>query len=409
MTSRQERWARLRRQLWQPPRAHGEQPRERVVGPLELFYDLVVVVLVAQAAHHFAGQLSWRGLGEFAAVFALVWIAWLNGSLHHELHGREDARGRSMFLLQILVLVPLGGFIPEAGGAHGAAFAVDAGVLFAVLAVLWLLAARGDSPEFRRSSRLFVTGTAVCAVILAASAALPAGLRVLAWGLLAVAYLLGFAVMIGTATPMQAVALSVTDALTERFGLFIIIVLGETVTGVVDGLSHEPTSALTLAVGLVAVIVGFGAWWTYFDFAGHRQPRPTRASTAQWMLVHLPLTAAVAVMGAAMVDLVEHAHDSRTPAATAWALGGGAAVVLCATTLLAASLRVRRLDPGLYRPLARTCVAAGVLCAAVGAAHPAPLVLGLALVLLFAIPWGLAVTHRLSQQPEPAGKDALSE
>lgn len=44
-----ERWARLRRALWQQPRPHGEQPRERVVGPLELFYDLAVVVLVAQA------------------------------------------------------------------------------------------------------------------------------------------------------------------------------------------------------------------------------------------------------------------------------------------------------------------------------------------------------------------------
>lgn len=261
MTSRHEQWARLRRQLWQPPRAHGEQPRERVVGPLELFYDLVVVVLVAQAAHHLAGHLTWRGLGEFTAVFALVWIAWLNGSLHHELHGYDDARGRSLFLLQILVLVPLGAFIPEAGGARGVAFAVDAGVLFAVLAVLWLLAARGDSPEFRRPSTLFVTGTAACAVVLAASAALPAGVRVLAWGLLAVAYLAGFAAMIGTPTPVQAVALSVTDALTERFGLFIIIVLGETVTGVVDGLAHEPTNALTLAVGLVAVVVGFGAWW----------------------------------------------------------------------------------------------------------------------------------------------------
>ncbi|MCX4404969.1 MULTISPECIES: low temperature requirement protein A [unclassified Streptomyces] len=402
MTSRHEQWARLRRQLWQPPRAHGEQPRERVVGPLELFYDLVVVVLVAQAAHHLAGHLTWRGLGEFTAVFALVWIAWLNGSLHHELHGYDDARGRSLFLLQILVLVPLGAFIPEAGGARGVAFAVDAGVLFAVLAVLWLLAARGDSPEFRRPSTLFVTGTAACAVVLAASAALPAGVRVLTWGLWAVAYLAGFAAMIGTATPVQAVALSVTDALTERFGLFIIIVLGETVTGVVDGLAHEPTNALTLAVGLVAVVVGFGAWWTYFDFAGHRRPRPTRASTVQWMLVHLPLTAAVAAMGAAMVGLVEHAHDSRTPAATAWVLCGGTAVVLCATMVLATSLRVWRPDRGLYRPLARTCVVVAVLCAGVGAARPTPLVLGLALVLLLGVPWGLAVAYRLSHEGESA-------
>src|SRR5215469_11564831 len=83
--TRRARWARLRRTLWQPPRPHGEQPRERVVGPLELFYDLAVVVLVAQAARHLAGHLTWRGLGEFAAVFTLVWIAWANGSLHHEL------------------------------------------------------------------------------------------------------------------------------------------------------------------------------------------------------------------------------------------------------------------------------------------------------------------------------------
>ncbi|MEY9836912.1 low temperature requirement protein A [Streptacidiphilus sp. EB103A] len=402
MTSQQARWARLRRQLWQPPRAHGEQPRERVVGPLELFYDLVVVVLVAQAAHHLAGHLTWRGLGEFAAVFSLVWIAWLNGSLHHELHGHEDARGRSMFLLQILVLVPLGAFIPEAGGAHGAAFAVDAGVLFAILAMLWLLAARGDSAEFRRPSRLFVTGTAICAVVLAASAALPAGPRVLTWGLLAVAYLAGFTVVVGTAMPAQAVALSVTDALTERFGLFIIIVLGETVTGVVDGLAHEPTNALTLAVGLIAVVVGFGAWWTYFDFAGHRQPKPTRAATVQWMLVHLPLTAAVGAMGAAMVDLVEQAHDSRTPADTAWVLGGGAAVVLCATMALATTLPTWHQDRRLYRPLARTCVAAAVVAVTVSAARPSPLVLGLVLVLAFAVPWTLAVAIRLSDdETEP--------
>jgi hypothetical protein len=85
--SSRERWTRIRRSLWQPPRPHGQQPPQRVVGPLELFYDLAVVVLVAQDAGHLAGNLSWRGLGEFAAVFTLVWIAWLNGSLHHELHG----------------------------------------------------------------------------------------------------------------------------------------------------------------------------------------------------------------------------------------------------------------------------------------------------------------------------------
>jgi low temperature requirement protein LtrA len=393
--TRRERWALLRRHLWRPPRAHGEQPREREVSPLELFYDLAVVVLVAQAARLLATDLTWHGIGEFAAVFTLVWIAWTNGSLHHELHGHEDARGRSTFLLQILVLVAMGAFIPKAGGAHGAAFALATAVLFAILAALWLLAARRDSPEYRRSSRLFVMGTAGCAVLLAISALLPRGARVPAWGALDVAYLVGFVVVALTAVPAQA--LTITDALIERFGLLTIIVLGETVTGVVSGLASQPISALTLSVGLIAVVIGFGAWWTYFDFAGHRQPRSNPSATVQWMFGHLPLTAAIAAMGAAMVGLVDHAHDGRTPASTAWTLCGGAAVVLCTAMLLASSLQVWRSEPELYRPLARACIAVAAACLVLAAARPAPLILGLILVLLLSIPWGLAVARRLAK------------
>jgi low temperature requirement protein LtrA len=395
-TSRRQRWARYRRSLWQSPRPHGEQPRERVVGPLELFYDLAVVVLVAQDSRHLALHLTWRGLADFAVVFTLVWIAWLNGSLHHELHGREDARARSTFLLQIILLAAMGAFIPEADGRRGAAFAIAAGVLFVVLTMLWLLAGRGDRPEYRRSSRLFVTGTAAYAILLVGTVFLPAGARIPAWGLIDVAYLAGFAAVLLTAGPAVAAALTISDALIERFGLLIIIVLGEILTGVVAGLASQPVNALTLSVGLVAVVVGFGAWWTYFDFAGQRPPRPKLTASLQWMLGHLPLTAAVAAMGAAMVSLVDHAHDSRAPAAAAWVLCAGAAVVLCATMLVSASLQAWDGDRGLYQPLARICAGVAVACLVLGAVRPPPLVLGLALVLLLSIPWGFAVARRLA-------------
>jgi low temperature requirement protein LtrA len=375
-----------------------------VVGPLELFYDLVVVVLVAQAAHHLAGHLTWPGIGEFAVVFTLVWIAWANGSLHHELHGHEDARARSTFLVQILALTAMGAFIPGAGGARGAAFAVAASVLFAILTVLWLLAARGDRPEYRLPSRLFVAGTAGCAVLLAGTALLPASARVPAWGLLEVGYAAGFAVIITRAS--QVAAHMVTGALTERFGAFTIIVLGETLTGVVAGLSGQPVSALTLSVGLAASVVGFGAWWTYFDFAGQRQPRPEPAASLQWMFGHLPLTAAIAAMGAAMASLVEHAHDGRTPAATAWVMGAGAAAVLGAAMLIAASLRDWGRLRDVYRPLARTCAAVAVACLGVGAARPTPLLLVLALVVLLAIPWSFAVLRLLDSKAGPKADPA---
>jgi low temperature requirement protein LtrA len=400
-TGQESFWRQLRGLLWQPPRAHGEQPLQRTVGPLELFYDLVVVALIAQASHQFAAQLSWRGLGQYCAVFALVWIAWINGSLHHELHGHEDARGRSIFLLQILVLVPLGATIPQAGGARGAAFAVTAAILFVVLAALWLLASRGDQPQYRRASQRFVVGTVSCAVVLGASAFLPSGPRVVAWGLLDIAYIAALGALIVTADSVTAPQLVITPALIERFGLLIIIVLGEIVTGVVNGLVDRPMDALTVAVALVAVVVGFGAWWTYFDFAGHRAARVTPAATASWTLSHLPLTAAVATMGAAMFSLVEHAHAPSTPAATSWVLCGASAVVLCTTMLVAASLVAWRNERAYYRLVARSSVAVSIACLGLAALRPAPLVLGLALVVLFSIPWAIAVLYRLRHEETP--------
>jgi hypothetical protein len=109
-------------------------------------------------------------------------------------------------------------------------------------------------------------------------------------------------------------------------------------------------------------------------------------------------------MGAAMVSLVDHAHDGRTPVATAWVLCAGAAVVLCATMLISASLQARQRDPAFYQLLTRTCAPVAAACLGVGAARPTPLLLGVALVLLLGVPWGLAVAHHLANPPEPPPK-----
>jgi hypothetical protein len=205
-------------------------------------------------------------------VFTLVWIAWANGSLHYELHGREDARSRITFLVQILVLAVMGACIPAASGARGAAFAVATAVLFAILAGLWLRAGRGDRPEYRRSSRLYVAGTAAFAVLMACAALLPASARVPAWGLLDAAYLAVFGAVILTAR--AGASLIVTDALIERFGTLTIIVLGEILTSAVAGLASQPLSGLTLSVGLVAVVVGFARGGRASTSPGSASPGP---------------------------------------------------------------------------------------------------------------------------------------
>jgi MFS-type transporter involved in bile tolerance (Atg22 family) len=99
-----------------------------------------------------------------------------------------------------------------------------------------------------------------------------------------------------------------------------------------------------------------------------------------------------------MVTLVDHAHGGRTPAATAWVLCAGTAVVLCATMLLSVSLPIWNSHHGLYQPLVRICAVVAVACLGLGAWRPAPLVLGPALVLLLSIPWVFAVVRHLASE-----------
>ena len=62
----------FRRYFWKPPRAHGEVIEDRSVSFLELFYDLVYVIVIARAAHTLAEHVSWRGAADFAVVFGLI-------------------------------------------------------------------------------------------------------------------------------------------------------------------------------------------------------------------------------------------------------------------------------------------------------------------------------------------------
>src|SRR6187431_3274339 len=115
---------RFKRWLWTPPRPHGGVRPERTVSFLELFYDLVYVAVIAQAAHHLADHVTERGVVEFAVVFSLIWVAWVNGSLFVELHGRDDGRTRNLVFIQMAILALLAVFTADAAGESGAAFAI---------------------------------------------------------------------------------------------------------------------------------------------------------------------------------------------------------------------------------------------------------------------------------------------
>ena len=379
----------FRRRVWLPPRAHGEIIEDRTVSFLELFYDLVYVVVIAAAAHTLADDVSWRSFGEFAVIFGLIWIAWINGTLYYELHGREDSRTRFFVFVQMLLLALLAVYTGDAAGDGGTGFAIVFATYLVVLTWLWYTVRLRDREEYMAVTARYLTGMVFTIAVVVVSAFLPNEVRVLVWAFLVVAWLAGTLLM--SRDPAMDLDMSATHSMVERFGLFVIIVLGEVVVGVVDGLSDSERTFETIATGMLGLMIGFAYWWSYFDFVGRRLPRDNARDRSRWMAAHFPVTLAIAAAGAAMVSLIEHAEDVKTPTPTAALLSGAVALALVALVLKVRTLSDYDRLPTIYQPLSGAMFVAAAIALFLGWIRPAPWVLALSLLLLLAAVWGYAV------------------
>jgi low temperature requirement protein LtrA len=394
----------FKQRFWQPPRPHGEIIEDRTVSFVELFYDLVYVVLIARAAHTLAHHVTWRGVAEFAVIFGMIWLAWLNGTLYHELHGREDGRSRTYIFIQMLLLAGLAVYAGDATGEGGTAFA---GIYLALLLVftwLWYSVRRQDTEEYMDLTARYLSGMVISSIVIATSIFLPDEVRLYVWAAFGVGWLIGPVLIAASLESGATFGVRATDSMVERFGLFTIIVLGEVVVGVVDGLSGVERDLPAVATGIVGLTIGFGIWWTYFDFAGRRLPRDTPGGFLLWMYSHLPIAMAIAASGAAMVSLIEHAGDERAPAATAWLLTGSIAVVLVVLVFTMRSLRDFERLPRVYQPLSIALTGGAAVALLVGWLRPVPWSLVLMVAAILSGVWLFAVDRWLRQ----AGGDGTS-
>ena len=147
---------------------------------------------------------------------------------------------------------------------------------------------RRDRPEFQAATGGYVVGMGVSAAVIVASAFLPAEPTARRVG--RPCGRLDRRHRAGRRSSRVGLGLPPTDSLVERFGLFTIIVLGEVVFGVVDGLSAAEHDAMTIVTGMLALWLGFGFWWIYFDLVGRRLPRADGGALSNWVLSHLPIT-----------------------------------------------------------------------------------------------------------------------
>lgn len=293
---------------WHAPRLrHTGGEEERKVSWLELFFDLVFVVIIARLAHHFGEHPSWYGLGELALLFIPVWWVWIAGTIYTDRFETEDLSYRTLMFVMMLIVGVMAVFAPYGLGKYADAYAwsyVSARVL---IIGMWLRAGK-HNPIARPMTNKFAVGFGMSAVLWAISTQFDGTLSVV---------LKGVGLVFDTLTPLWTIRdqaklprLS-NHKLPERFGLLVLIVLGESIVGMVNGLADaKDRNVLVFVRYILGALVGFGLWWVYFDFVGRRVPnRANIKLSLAWSYGHLPMLICAVAVGA----MIAHAIGTKEP------------------------------------------------------------------------------------------------
>lgn len=299
-------------------------PAEKRVVWAELFFDLVFVLAITQVSSLLHADLTWSGAGRALLAFIPIYWAWVGTSVHANTHDVDNPLDRlGVFAVGLCGLL-MALAVPHAYGDRGALF--GAGYLTARI-VLALLVTRGPLA----GANHFTVAAAVTGPLMLAGGVLDRPARVALWGL---------AAAIDLATPalvrrrLSRVSFN-AEHLPERFGLLLIIALGEAIAsvGLPASRAHHLTAGTITAVA-GAYLLACGLWWVYFHFAADaiRHGLATaviRGDVVREVLAyaHLGFVGGVIAAAVGLGEVVLHPGD-RLPASVTALLFGGCALFL---------------------------------------------------------------------------------
>ncbi|HEX4745969.1 MAG TPA: low temperature requirement protein A [Gaiellaceae bacterium] len=336
-----------------PPRLRTvEEGDGRRASNLELFFDLVFVVAIAQLAHELGVDHSLRGFAVFAALYLPVFLAWQGFSFYADRFDTDDVVFRVVMFTAMLAIAALAIQIPDVAHGESTGFVIAYLVLRSLMVGLYLRSYR-HVPEARPLIARYASEYSLAIGIWALSLAFASPTRYALWGI-ALAWELSIPTLarkLFTAIPVHG------SHVPERFALFTIIVLGETIVVVALGTSGSDWARSSAVVASLGFAAAAAIWWVYFGGGGEVTLRRSPAAILVFTHVHIPLLAALTAFSAGVALVIEQAADPSLDTGTRWALAGGAALYLaCVTTAQRAT------DQGLLRGTERArAVAVGVL------------------------------------------------
>lgn len=282
---------------------------ERAATPLELLYDLTVVVAFSVSGGLFAHSVAFghalQGTVAFAfASFAIVW-AWISYTWFSSAYDTDDWLMRLGTLVQMVGIVVIALGLPQVFHGfdgwelHNQIMVAGYVTLRVSMTLLWWRASQ-DDPDHRDTLRRSVVLT-----LLAQVGWIVVGFAHLPWAALLPLVVALYALEIGTVVMSERNPLPWhPHHIVERYGLLAIISLGEIVLGTtvaVQALVEADRWSLDAVLVVAAGIsIAFGLWWTYFGipFGEALSLRPQRS--LQFGIGHIPLYAAIAAIGAGL-------------------------------------------------------------------------------------------------------------
>jgi low temperature requirement protein LtrA len=367
--------------------------REQRVTPLELFFDLVFVYAITQVTTLMSEDLTWRGVAHGLLVLAALWWAWTGYAWLTNTLEPEEGLVRAGMLAGMAGMLVAALAVPGAFGADAVLFGVAYMLLRLVNLALYVIAGKRD-PDFLRTVARFAPTASIGPLIVLAAGFVDEDARAVLWVIAIVALYAGPLIDRGQGWRISPAHFS------ERYGLIVIIALGESIVAVGVAAKGAALTSEVIAAAVLGLAVIGALWWAYFDVFALLAMRQlsetsgvTRARLARdyYSYLHMPMIAGIVLFA---LGLEMTTHDGREPLAVipAVALGGGLSLYYFTHVVMRVRLvhfirRTTSERPGWIGP--------GRLAAAIGTLAMIPVTLVVpalvALALLSAMCWALIV------------------
>jgi len=315
--------------LLRPPRLRTlDEVEQRRASYLELFFDLVFVVAIAQLAHELVLDHSLHGFLVFGALFLPVFIAWQGYTIYADRFDTDDVVFRVAVFFGMLAILALGVQVPDVAHGDGTGFAVAYILVRSPMIALYLRAYQ-HVPEARPLSARYAGGYSLGVALWIVSLPLDAPERYVLWGVgLTWEYALPWlARYLFASIPVDV------SHVPERFALFTIVVLGESVLAVAIGVAGRDWAPSAAVIAALGFFVAASIWWLYFGHGIELSLDRAAKAILVFAYVHIPLLAALTAVGAGITLAIEQSSEPGLDVGTRWALAGGAAAYLvCLTT-----------------------------------------------------------------------------